>query len=221
MPFRTLLSFQDRKLTWKNIFIFLFCFLILFIFYLIPNPAGLEYGGKMMIGVLITAAILWITEPIPLAVTGLFIMILQPLLFIMSAEEVFTSFGNQAVFFLIGAFIIAGAIEKHGLHRRLALGFLKRFENSPRSFTFGIMISCAFLSFLRAMPDLHTHDGGLFKHKEARVVNAQSRLLQVDVNEHSSAQIDGLFVRLTAVDGDSDRDVLVGRRAGREHFCSL
>ena len=151
MPFRTLLSFQDRKLTWKNIFIFLFCFIILFIFYLIPNPAGLDYGGKMMIGVLITAAILWITEPIPLAVTGLFIMILQPLLFIMSAEEVFTSFGNQAVFFLIGAFIIAGAIEKHGLHRRLALGFLKRFENSPRSFTFGIMISCAFLSFL--MPE--------------------------------------------------------------------
>ena len=151
MSIKMLLSFQDRKLTLKNIFIFLFCFLILFIFYLLPNPTGLSYQGKMMIGVLITAAILWVTEPMPLAVTGLFVMILQPLLFIMPAQDVFSSFGNQAVFFLIGAFILAGAIEKHGLHRRLALGFLKRFEHSPRSFTFGIMVSCAFLSFL--MPE--------------------------------------------------------------------
>lgn len=116
-----------------------------------PNPEGLTYEGKMMIGVLIVAAILWITEPIPLAVTGLFIMILQPLLLIMPAEDVFSSFGNQAVFFLIGAFIIAGAVEKHGLHRRIALGFLRRFEKSPRSFTFGIMLTCALLSFI--MPE--------------------------------------------------------------------
>lgn len=145
------LSSPDRKLSWKTISIFLFCLAILIVFYLLPNPEGLTYEGKMMIGVLITAAILWITEPIPLAVTGLFIMILQPLLFIMPAQEVFSSFGNQAVFFLIGAFIIAGAVEKHGLHRRIALGFLKRFEKSPRSFTFGIMLSCALLSFI--MPE--------------------------------------------------------------------
>ncbi|MDG6229583.1 MAG: DASS family sodium-coupled anion symporter [Candidatus Thermoplasmatota archaeon] len=151
MSIITFLSSPDRKLSWKNISIFLFCLTILIVFYLLPNPEGLTYEGKMMIGVLITAAILWITEPIPLAVTGLFIMILQPLLFIMPAQEVFSSFGNQAVFFLIGAFIIAGAVEKHGLHRRIALGFLKRFEKSPRSFTFGIMLSCALLSFI--MPE--------------------------------------------------------------------
>lgn len=104
-----------------------------------------------MIGILITAALLWITEPIPLAATGLFIILLQPLLGIMSAEQVFSSFGNQAVFFLIGAFIIAAAIETQGLHKRMALAFLKRFETTPRFFTFGIMISCAMLSFI--MPE--------------------------------------------------------------------
>jgi solute carrier family 13 (sodium-dependent dicarboxylate transporter), member 2/3/5 len=145
------LSFQDRRLSWKKIFIFFVSFLILLFFFFLPNPTGLNYEGKMMLGVLIVAAILWITEPIPLAVTGLFIMILQPLLLIMPAKDVFYSFGNQAVFFLIGAFIIAAAIEKHGLHRRIALGFLKRFENSPRSFTFGIMLSSALLSFI--MPE--------------------------------------------------------------------
>lgn len=104
-----------------------------------------------MIGILLTAALLWITEPIPLAATGLFIILLQPLLGIMSAEQVFSSFGNQAVFFLIGAFIIAAAVETHGLHKRMALTFLKRFETSPRFFTFGIMLSCATLSFI--MPE--------------------------------------------------------------------
>jgi sodium-dependent dicarboxylate transporter 2/3/5 len=69
----------------------------------------------------------------------------------MSPNDVFSSFGNQAVFFLIGAFILAGAIEKHGLHRRIALKFLSYFEKSPRFFTLGIMTSCAFLSFI--MPE--------------------------------------------------------------------
>ena len=104
-----------------------------------------------MIGILLMAAILWITEPMPLAVTGLLIMILQPLLGVMPAGEVFASFGNQAVFFLIGAFIVAAAIEKHGLHRRIALRFLRYFEHNPKVLTLGIMTSCAFLSFV--MPE--------------------------------------------------------------------
>jgi sodium-dependent dicarboxylate transporter 2/3/5 len=52
---------------------------------------------------------------------------------------------------LIGAFILAAAIEKHGLHRRIALGFLRFFEKNPKIFTLGIMSSCAFLSFI--MPE--------------------------------------------------------------------
>jgi len=124
---------------------------ILILFFFLPNPQGLTHQGKMMIGILLAAGILWITEPIPLAATGLFIMILQPLLGVMSAEDVFSSFGNQAVFFLIGAFIIAAAIETQGLHKRMALALLRRFENSPRMLTLGIMLSCASLSFI--MPE--------------------------------------------------------------------
>jgi len=135
---------------YNNIIFIVIAFLILAIFYFIPTPDGLTHNGKVMIGILLMAAILWITEPIPLAVTGLLIMIIQPIMHVLSPNEVFSSFGNQAIFFLVGAFIITGAIEKHGLHRRIALRFLSKFEKSPRIFTFGIMSSCAFLSF--AMP---------------------------------------------------------------------
>jgi sodium-dependent dicarboxylate transporter 2/3/5 len=138
----------ETRVTKRNIFFILLSFFILIVIYFFPTPEGLTHDSQMMIGILIMATVLWITEPIPLAVTGLLIMILQPLLGLISADNVFSSFGSQAIFFLIGAFIIAGAVEKYGLHRRMALGFLRRFENSPRFFTFGIMLSCALLSFV-------------------------------------------------------------------------
>ena len=86
---------------YKNIIPIIVAFLVLAIFYFLPTPEGLTHNGQVMIGILIMAAILWITEPIPLAVTGLLIMIIQPLLQLITPDEVFSSFGNQAVFFLI------------------------------------------------------------------------------------------------------------------------
>ena len=145
------INFLSKKINLKHFFFIILAFIVLLVFYLIPTPDGLNESGKIMIGILIMAAILWITEPIPLAVTGLLIMIMQPLLHIRTPTQVFSSFGSNAVFFLIGAFIIAGAIEKHGLHRRIALKFLSFFEKTPRFFTFGIMISCALLTFI--MPE--------------------------------------------------------------------
>jgi sodium-dependent dicarboxylate transporter 2/3/5 len=132
----------------RNIFFIITAFLILVIFYFLPTPDGLSFNGKMMIGILLMGAVLWIAEPIPLAVTGLLMMVIQPILGILPAGDVFSSFGNQAVFFLIGAFILAGSLEKHGLHKRIALKFLSFFEKNPKMFTFGIMLSCTLLSFI-------------------------------------------------------------------------
>jgi len=142
---------KNPVLSRRNIFFIIVSFMVIVLFYFLPTPDGLRPDGKMMIGILLMGGVLWIAEPIPLAVTGLLIMIIQPILGIMPAGDVFSSFGNQAVFFLIGAFILAGALEKHGLHKRIALKFLGYFEKKPKMFTFGIMISCAFLSFI--MPE--------------------------------------------------------------------
>jgi len=132
----------------RNIIALIIAALVLVIFYIMPTPEGLTHSGQIMIGILLMAAILWITEPIPLPVTGLLIMILQPILGVMKSTDVFSSFGNEAVFFLIGAFIIAAAVERHGLHKRIALKFLSKFDKNPRLFTLGIMIACACMSFV-------------------------------------------------------------------------
>ncbi len=140
--------YESPPISKKDLFILTIAFLILLFSILLPPFHGLTRDAQVMIGVLIMAVILWITEVIPLAATGILIMILQPILGILPIERVFSSFGNQAVFFLIGAFIIAGAVEKQGLHRRIALGFLKHFESTPRFFTFGVMLSASLLSLI-------------------------------------------------------------------------
>jgi sodium-dependent dicarboxylate transporter 2/3/5 len=132
----------------RKILLFLLIVLVMVASYLLPTPAGLSHNGQVMIGIMIMGAILWITELIPLAATGILIIIIQPILGTLPAQDVFSSFGNQAVFFLIGAFILAAAIEKYGLHRRLALRFLSFFVRKPRMLSFGIMASCTMLSFI-------------------------------------------------------------------------
>ncbi|MBS3802850.1 MAG: anion permease, partial [Candidatus Thermoplasmatota archaeon] len=132
----------------KNILYILIAFSIIILFYFLPTPSGLTDNGKIMIGILLMSLVFWVTETIPLAVTGLLIMIAQPLFGVNSPEEVFSSFGNQALFFLLGAFILTSSLEKYGLHKRVALKLLSLFDTNPKNFTLGIMFSCAFLSFI-------------------------------------------------------------------------
>ena len=123
-------------------------FLILTASILLPTPSGLGRDGMIMLGILIMAALLWLTEAIPMAATGLLIMLLQPLLGVEDAGKVFSNFGNRAVFFILASFMIAAAMEKYGLHRRMAVKFLSIFGHSPKIFIFGIMITGSLLSFI-------------------------------------------------------------------------
>ncbi len=124
---------------------------ILLLASVLPPPAGLSRAGLQMLGLLGFGAFFWITEPIPMAITALLVIVLQAAFRIRTAAEVFHSFGNKALFFLIGAFMLAAAIEKSELHKRFALGFLQRFRARPRTFTLGIMVTCAGMSFI--MPE--------------------------------------------------------------------
>ena len=100
----------------KNFIYIAIAIIILAITVIIPAPEGLDEDGKRMIGILLVGVILWTSEAIPLAVTGLLIIILQPILNISKPIEVFSAFGNTAIFFLIGAFILAAGIEKYNIH---------------------------------------------------------------------------------------------------------
>jgi sodium-dependent dicarboxylate transporter 2/3/5 len=74
-----LIKGKNPVLSRRNIFFIIAAILAIVLFYFLPTPDGLSTDGKMMIGILIMGGILWIAEPIPLAVTGLLIMIIQPI----------------------------------------------------------------------------------------------------------------------------------------------
>ncbi len=128
--------------------LFLASLLILLIFYIIPAPEGLTYEGKMMIGVMVFAVFLFVTEALPLGMSGILIMIIPPLLGIFNYTEVFSFFGNEAIFILISAFILAAGFQKSGLHLRFSFSLLRHFGSSRRLFILGILLLGAFLSFL-------------------------------------------------------------------------
>ena len=139
---------NNERFQAKNIAYISLSMLIVILSLLLPRPAELSRDGMVMLGILMMAAVLWITEVIPLAVTGILIMILQPLLTSMEASQVFSNFGNKAVFFIIGSFMLATAIEKHGLHKRIALKMLSWFGKGPKIFLFGALLVGATLSLI-------------------------------------------------------------------------
>lgn len=75
--------------------------------------------------------LLWVTALIPLQITSLLAIVLLPLLQIMESSEAYALFGNKAVFFILGAFILAAAVMSSGLSTRLAFLVLNHFGNSP------------------------------------------------------------------------------------------
>jgi len=91
-------------------------------------------------------AILWITETIPLAVTSLIPLIFFPVFGLLSAEEIASSYMNSIIFLFLGGFLIAIAMEKWELHKRIALKIITIFGGTPNSIIIGFMASGALLS---------------------------------------------------------------------------
>jgi sodium-dependent dicarboxylate transporter 2/3/5 len=98
------------------------------------------------LAVALLMAILWITEIIPLAATSLLPVVLFPLLGIMDGKDVSSTYFNHVIFLFIGGFLVALAMERWNLHKRIALRILMLTGSSPASILLGFMLSTAFIS---------------------------------------------------------------------------
>jgi sodium-dependent dicarboxylate transporter 2/3/5 len=99
-----------------------------------------------VIGVALWMILWWITETVSISVTALIPLTFFPLLGIMSISEVSTYYGHPVVFLFFGGFIMALALEKVNLHKRIALNIIKATGTQPDRVVLGFLLATAFLS---------------------------------------------------------------------------
>ncbi len=110
------------------------------------HPEGLSKEANAVLASTVWIAIWWITEAIPIAVTALLPLVLFPLTGGLDLSATSGSFGHKYVFLYMGGFIIAIAIEKWNLHRRIALNIINLIGSDVRKIILGFMVATAFLS---------------------------------------------------------------------------
>ena len=120
--------------------------IVFFLFILFRPFPELSDEGFMVLASTIWIAIWWVTEALPIPVTSLLPVILFPMTGALSIGETTSAYGHKMVFLYIGGFILAMAIEKWGLHRRIALNVIKLVGVSQRGVVMGFMLATAFLS---------------------------------------------------------------------------
>ncbi len=102
--------------------------------------------GDAVIAIAVWMIVWWITEAVSIAVTSLLPLVLFPLLKIMPIAEVGANYGSPIIFLFFGGFVMALALEKVNLHKRIALTIIKYTGTTPNKIILGFMLATAFLS---------------------------------------------------------------------------
>ncbi len=131
----------------KNKYFGLFLALaVLILSVVLPPILGLTVVGQRTLGVLCTGLILWILEVLPFGVTGLLVIILQPILNIADTGTAFTNFANPTVFFVMATFGLSLAMMKTDLAFRLIRSLLRFSGNDSKKIILAFMIASVLLS---------------------------------------------------------------------------
>jgi sodium-dependent dicarboxylate transporter 2/3/5 len=121
----------------------LIAFFLMLLFFKID---GLDRSAEIVAAVAVLMAIWWATEAIPLPMTALLPLIAFPLSGVLSSKAAAAPYANPIIFLFLGGFLVALAIERCGLHRRIALNIFKRLGQSGARLVGGFMMVAALLS---------------------------------------------------------------------------
>lgn len=135
---------MKKKLNAKTIGLLLGPLLAIIVLFFDLDPENRVITYTLSVAVLM--AVWWITQAVPISITSLLPVGLFPLFGIMNGKTVSSTYFNHVIFLFIGGFLVALAMEKWNLHKRIALKILMKVGNKPANILFGFMFATAFLS---------------------------------------------------------------------------
>jgi len=115
---------------------------------LLPPPAEMPLAAWRTSAIVVLMAIWWMTQALPLTATALVPFLAFPMFGIMTANESAASYYSPILFLVLGGAIIALAIERTGLHRRLALAIVSRGGATPAAMLLAFMAATAIISLI-------------------------------------------------------------------------
>lgn len=109
-------------------------------------PAGLSDPGWTTAAIGVLMAVWWATEAVPIAITALLPLVVFPLLSVATIQETASPYANKVIYLFLGGFIVAFAMQRWDLHRRIALSVLQVVGGNGRSLVGGFMLASAVIS---------------------------------------------------------------------------
>ncbi len=113
---------------------------------LLPPQFGLKTDAWQVLAMALLMLGWWVTEALPLPVTSLVPLVILPLLGVSQAKEVAPFYGDPIVFLFLGGFMLALAMEKWNLHRRIALTIVSLTGTNANGIVLGFMVATAVMS---------------------------------------------------------------------------
>lgn len=111
-----------------------------------PAPESLTVEGWSTAAIAAWMAVWWLTEAVAIPVTALLPLVAFPAAGVLTMADAAAPYASDLIFLFMGGFLLAAAMEYHGLHRRVALGIVAAVGTGPRQLVLGFMLATAFLS---------------------------------------------------------------------------
>ncbi|MFI8378909.1 SLC13 family permease [Leeuwenhoekiella sp. NPDC079379] len=109
-------------------------------------PEAMSASAYAILCATIWIALWWVTEAVPIAVTALLPIVIFPLTGALDISTTTASYGHKYIFLYLGGFMLAIAIEKWNLHKRIALYLIRAIGTNVKQIILGFMVATAFLS---------------------------------------------------------------------------
>lgn len=115
---------------------------------MIPPPKGLSPAGQKALSLVSLAFAFFITEPIPLPGVALLIAVLEVLMGLGESTKVAQSFFNDSVFFIMGSLMIAAALVRQNLDKRIACWIIQWTGPQVKRLVLGMVAASALIASL-------------------------------------------------------------------------